>query len=306
MNIKNLTSRLEDEPGLILFVSPKILNKFIEKGFNEHIDLDQTPVILGSIGPPLFGKFKSGLKYSLEINNIYYSVQRGLSLLIDGEIDDNFSKDKLKNSYMPIMFKENIIYGVEIRNPNDELRNELKTLLKINTKKNDLIDVESTLNSEIDLLEILQHQLAPDKSYPLWPLFEPSKYTIDLLINVYGDYFVNDSVKTNTDCYLEVGEFSDNSYNKKSGIYYGGNVGSLLRKGIEIINDGYIPVDLEINPHGHRHKILFRSFYRNDSLVRDFLKSYACYKSLEEKLSKTKSNPTIFEIQQAIAELYKK
>lgn len=306
MNIKNLTSRLEDEPGLILFVSPKILNKFIEKGFNEHIDLDQTPVILGSIGPPLFGKFKSGLKYSLEINNIYYSVQRGLSLLIDGEIDDNFSKDKLKNSYMPIMFKENIIYGVEIRNSNDEIRKELKNLLKIKTKENDLTNEESMFNSEIDLLEILQHQLAPDKSYPLWPLFEPSKYTIDLLINVYGDYFINDSVKTNTDCYLEVGEFSDNSYNKKSGIYYGGNVGSLLRKGIEIINDGYIPVDLEINPHGHRHKILFRSFYRNDSLVRDFLKSYACYKSLEEKLSKTKSHPTIFEIQQAIADLYKK
>lgn len=306
MNIKNLTSRLEDEPGLILFVSPKILNKFIEKGFNEHIDLDQTPVILGSIGPPLFGKFKSGLKYSLEINNIYYSVQRGLSLLIDGEIDDNFSKDKLKNSYMPIMFKENIIYGVEIRNSNDEIRKELKNLLKIKTKENDLTNEESIFNSEIDLLEILQQQLAPDKSYPLWPLFEPSKYTIDLLINVYGDYFINDSVKINTDCYLEVGEFSDNSYNKKSGIYYGGNVGSLLRKGIEIINDGYIPVDLEINPHGHRHKILFRSFYRNDSLVRDFLKSYACYKSLEEKLSKTKSHPTIFEIQQAIADLYKK
>ena len=304
MNIENLSSRIEDEPGLILFISPKILNKIIEKGFNEHIDLDQTPVMLGSIGPPLFGKFKSGLKYSLEINNIYYSVQRGLSLLIDGEIDDNFSKDKLKKSYMPVMFKENIIYGVEITNSNDEIRRELKNLLKIKTKINDLTNEEDNFHSEIDLLEIIQHQLAPDNSYPLWPLFEPSKNTINLLINVYGDHFINDSVKTNTDCYLEVGEFSDNSYNQKSGIYYDGNVGSLLRKGIEIINDGYIPVDLEINPQGHRHKILFRSFYRNDPLVRDFLKSYACYKGLEAKLSKSKSHPTAFEIQQAIAKLY--
>ncbi len=306
MNTKTLSSRLADEPGLILFVSPKILNKFIQKGFSEHIDLDQTPVILGSIGPPLFGKFKSGLKYSLEINNIYYSVQRGLSLLIDGEIDDNFSKEKLKKSYMPIMFNENIVYGVEIRNSNDEIRKELKTLLKIKTKDNDLANEDNPFNSEIDLLEILQQQLAPDKSYPLWPLFEPSKYTINLLIDIYGDHFVNDSVKTNTDCYLEVGEFSDNSFNKKSGIYYDGNVGSLLRKGVEIINDGYMPVNIEINPHGHRHKILFRSFYRNDSLVRDFLKSYACDKSLEGKLSKTKPHPTIFEIQQAIGNLYNK
>ena len=73
----------------------------------------------------------------------------------------------------------------------------------------------------------------------------------------------------------------------------------------EIIEKGFnMHVDLEINPHRHRHEFLFRSFYRNDSLVRDFLKSYACYKDLEEKLSKSKFHPTAFEIQQAIAKLY--